>query len=462
MEQLVLLKPKTRVGIIGAGNVGSSISTWFSSYGLRNSHEVLIGDVDPAKTEAVERIYKKFGVRGAGLQEIVQTSNIVFLTVPHSVIDDTIRNVAPSMQSGAALVEGSSIKLGKEVRPAETMYNFPRKDLEYISIHTLDRGEGSLKDKKVIVIPVRPIHGSYWSEYLKEIIEKNHGIVIPYDPLAHDAFVGTYVQGGPHSVATEFLYLLLKEKVSPGELNRVETGFFRGFFDYMLRPFSGNAELYIDIQDQNSNLVFFLERLVEGIKNRIKLLKARDKQALLKQFLEIQEYFGKYVFEASKRIDKKIGYPLGLHIYFREPERASLEERLQMKIEGDDSFIENIRVKKTDPVFVEKIAEAGIPRAKYYDITIPNSGYNANSFVFVIKRLEKTDDNFQLKQTKILFVPYEKEINGTLPSPLKTLPKRYLRNRFPQHLILNMFDTYDVQPESTEWGPLIVQRWFWN
>jgi len=93
-----------KVGLIGLGKMGLNISKNLLDHG----HEVVAFDINE---RAVDEI-KQYGAKGtSNLEELVQSLDsprIVWIMVPHKVVDQVIKDVKPLLSSGDIVIEAGN------------------------------------------------------------------------------------------------------------------------------------------------------------------------------------------------------------------------------------------------------------------------------------------------------------------------------------------------------------------
>ncbi|WPZ18711.1 decarboxylating 6-phosphogluconate dehydrogenase [Geobacillus subterraneus] len=117
-----------RVGLIGLGKMGLNLGKNL----IDHKHEVVAFDIN---ANAVEEI-KKYGAKGASsLKELVrslETPRILWLMVPHTVVDSVINEITPFLSKGDIVIDGGNSNYKESIR----RYN----ELKEIGIHFMDAG----------------------------------------------------------------------------------------------------------------------------------------------------------------------------------------------------------------------------------------------------------------------------------------------------------------------------------
>ncbi|KYD28062.1 decarboxylating 6-phosphogluconate dehydrogenase [Parageobacillus toebii NBRC 107807] len=117
-----------RVGLIGLGKMGLNLGKNL----IEHKHEVVAFDVN---ANAVEEI-KKYGAKGvSSLKELVlslENPRILWMMVPHTVVDSVISEITPFLSKGDIVIDGGNSHYKESIR----RYN----ELKEIGIHFMDAG----------------------------------------------------------------------------------------------------------------------------------------------------------------------------------------------------------------------------------------------------------------------------------------------------------------------------------
>jgi 6-phosphogluconate dehydrogenase len=117
-----------KVGVIGLGKMGLNISKNL----LDHNHDVVAFDINPS---AVEEI-KEYGAKGTlSLKELVQSlekPRVLWIMVPHSVVDSLINDVTPFLTAGDIVIEAGNSHYKESIRRSE--------EFKKIGVNFLDAG----------------------------------------------------------------------------------------------------------------------------------------------------------------------------------------------------------------------------------------------------------------------------------------------------------------------------------
>ncbi|MFX3673604.1 MAG: phosphogluconate dehydrogenase (NAD(+)-dependent, decarboxylating) [Paenisporosarcina sp.] len=101
-----------KVGLIGLGKMGLNLGKNL----IDNKHDVVAFDVN---SDAVEEM-KKYGVEGAtSLEELVTSltiPRILWVMVPHTVVDSVLQEISPFLESGDIVIEAGNSHYKESIR----------------------------------------------------------------------------------------------------------------------------------------------------------------------------------------------------------------------------------------------------------------------------------------------------------------------------------------------------------
>ncbi len=129
-----------QLGMIGLGRMGANMVRRLAAHG----HECVVFDMSP---KAVEDLAKEKGVAGASsLEEFVgklAKPRAVWMMIPAGVVEKTIAEIAPHLESGDILIDGGNSYYIDDIRRAKELES---KGIQYVDVGTsggvwgLDRG----------------------------------------------------------------------------------------------------------------------------------------------------------------------------------------------------------------------------------------------------------------------------------------------------------------------------------
>ncbi|MFS0820885.1 phosphogluconate dehydrogenase (NAD(+)-dependent, decarboxylating) [Bacillus sp. 1P02SD] len=117
-----------KVGLIGLGKMGFNLGQNL----IDNNHEVVAYDVNPSAVDEM----KKYGASGVSsykeLVESLEKPRIIWIMVPHSVVDSVIDEVAPFLDKDDIVIEAGNSHYKESIQ----RYN----DLKKIGVRFMDAG----------------------------------------------------------------------------------------------------------------------------------------------------------------------------------------------------------------------------------------------------------------------------------------------------------------------------------
>lgn len=102
------------------------------------------------------------------LEKAVPESDIVIVSVPINVTEETIAEFAPKMKAGSLLMDFTSIK----VKPVEAMKKFAPSDVEILGTHPMFGPTiPTIRGQTVILVPVKG-RSEKWFPVMRELLRK--------------------------------------------------------------------------------------------------------------------------------------------------------------------------------------------------------------------------------------------------------------------------------------------------
>ncbi|MDQ2832995.1 MAG: decarboxylating 6-phosphogluconate dehydrogenase [Acidobacteriota bacterium] len=119
-----------QLGMIGLGRMGANMVRRLAAHG----HECVVFDMSP---KAVEDLSKEKGVTGStSMEEFVRTlakPRAVWMMIPAGVVDQTIAEIAPHLESGDILIDGGNSYYIDDIRRAKEL---EAKGIQYVDVGT--------------------------------------------------------------------------------------------------------------------------------------------------------------------------------------------------------------------------------------------------------------------------------------------------------------------------------------
>src|SRR6476619_5288611 len=122
-------EPIMQLGMIGLGRMGSNMVRRL----MRAGHECVVFDVFP---KAVEELAKEKAVGASSLQDFVQKLQKprgIWLMVPAAVVDKTIAELLPFVETGDILIDGGNSYYIDDIRRTNEL---SAKGIHYVDVGT--------------------------------------------------------------------------------------------------------------------------------------------------------------------------------------------------------------------------------------------------------------------------------------------------------------------------------------
>jgi 6-phosphogluconate dehydrogenase len=118
-----------QLGMVGLGRMGANMVRRL----IKQGHECVVFDMSP---QTVEELVKEKAVGSASLTELVkklEKPRAVWLMVPAAVVDKTIADLLPALESGDALIDGGNSYYVDDIRRSQELAT---KGVDYIDVGT--------------------------------------------------------------------------------------------------------------------------------------------------------------------------------------------------------------------------------------------------------------------------------------------------------------------------------------
>jgi prephenate dehydrogenase len=284
---------KTKVLILGGtGEMGQ----WFTRFFKEKDYEVTVWGKG-GKTE----IAKNLGVPFASnLKETVPESDIVIVSVPISVTEETISEFAPKMKAGSLLMDFTSIK----VKPVEAMKKFAPSDVEILGTHPMFGPTiPTIRGQTVILVPVKG-RSAKWFPVIRELFEEGGAHVEITTAAEHDRLVSV-VQG-----LTHFTYITIGTTIDRLDFDiKKSRKFVSPVYDIMLdfvgRILGQNPYLYALIQMENPGVLDVHEAFIRECEELSGLVRTHDEEGFVKKMKAAARKYGDTA-HALRKSDKLI------------------------------------------------------------------------------------------------------------------------------------------------------------
>jgi len=263
----------------GTGRMGA----WFARYFKEKGCRVVIW----ART--VERLVKVAEDVGAEYkleaEEAVNDADMVMVSVPISVVPETVKKVSPYVKKGAILFDVASVK---GVIPEVLRVEGDKNGYRTASVHPMfGPGARGIKGQKIVVIPVRGHEDA--AKWLADYFAEDGANVMFSDAETHDRMVALTL-ALPHFVNIFFALLLSESGEKPEFVRKFSGTTFSLQLTISESVLQESPDVYAEIQMENEKFKETLRRGEELFKRLSGAVLSGDKNEFVKQFLKAREW----------------------------------------------------------------------------------------------------------------------------------------------------------------------------
>lgn len=284
---------KTKVLILGGtGEMGQ----WFTRFFKEKGYEVTVWGKG-GKTEIARKLEVPFALN---LEEAIPGSDIVIVSVPINVTEETIAEFAPKMKAGSLLMDFTSIK----VKPVEAMKKFAPSDVEILGTHPMFGPTiPTIRGQTVILVPVKG-RSEKWFPVIRELFEEGGAHVEITTADEHDRLVSV-VQG-----LTHFAYITIGTTIDRLDFDIKKSRKFVSpvyaiMLDFVGRILGQNPYLYALIQMENPGVLEVHDAFIRECEELSKLVRAHDEESFVKKMKSAARKYGDTA-HALRKSDKLI------------------------------------------------------------------------------------------------------------------------------------------------------------
>lgn len=213
--------------------------------------------------------------------QLVQTSDIVIVSVPIDATIKVIREVTPLMKKDQLLMDLTSLKQ----EPVKAML---KSKARVIGLHPMFSDTNSLPGQTVIACPVRP---GFWMPKIKKILTDRGAKVKIMDAKEHDETMAI-VQSLVHFADIAFGQTLNEVKIPAAKYLSFASPASELKIAFAGRLLAQNPNLYGNIQLQNPHSLKILKKYVKSINDLLDINEKKDIKA-----------FEKYFAKAGKKLE---------------------------------------------------------------------------------------------------------------------------------------------------------------
>ncbi len=266
-----------------------------------DGHEVVITGSDPS---TAERVARELNVEAAPTNvDAAKDADVVVVSVPISVTEDVIREVAPHVPEGSLLTDVTSVK----VRPVRAMLEHAPEGVYVLGTHPLfGPTVPSLRGQTIILTPTE--RSGPWTRRVRRYLERKGTRVVETTPEEHDRTMAV-VQCLTHAVllaaGSAIGHLLPSLEL---DIEKVTSPVYRLLVDVVGRIVGQDPRLYAEIQAFNPYSDEAREELLRALRRFHEL--AHDHNALTEYISESRERLSRELdLEAcQRRTDKLLSY----------------------------------------------------------------------------------------------------------------------------------------------------------
>ncbi len=285
----------------GTGETGR----WFARFYKKHGYEVVGWGINKNKEVANE-----LGVTFAeDLDDQIKSSNIVMISVPINITDETIANIAPKMSPGSLLMDITSIKTG----PVEAMKKYAPDDVEILGSHPMFGP--SIPDIRGQIIIFTPVErrSETWLPIIRNLYENNGAHIEIMDPAAHDKMMAV-VQGLTHFAYISIGAVFRELEFDVARSRRFMSPMYEIMLDLVGRILSQNPYLYAMIQI-NPEVEKVHKAYIDRCNLMAEAIRRKDIEGFVCLIKKAAEHYGD-TESALRRSEKLIGTRISEHEEF--------------------------------------------------------------------------------------------------------------------------------------------------
>jgi prephenate dehydrogenase len=282
----------------GTGETGR----WFARFYKKHGFDVVIWGINRRKDIAEE-----LGVQFAeSLDNEIKTSDIVMISVPINVTENTIKEIAPKMPHGSLLMDITSIK----TVPMDAMLKCAPSDVEILGTHPMFGP--SIPDIRGQVVIFTPVEGrcSRWLPVIMSLYEDNGAHIEIMDAVQHDRMMAV-VQGLTHFAYISIGSVFRELEFDVSKSRRFMSPMYDIMLDLVGRILAQNPYLYAMIQ-MNPEVSKVHQAYIAQCNQMAEIVKKKDMEGFAGIMKKAAAHFGD-TESALRRSEKLIGTKIAEH-----------------------------------------------------------------------------------------------------------------------------------------------------
>jgi prephenate dehydrogenase len=274
----------------GTGDTGQ----WFVKFFKNKGFDITVW----GKNKRLD-IAEKLGVPFAeNLDDAIQTSDIVMVSVPINHTEEMIAQIAPKMKTGSLLMDITSIKTG----PVRAMEKYTPKDVEYLGTHPMfGPSIQDIRGQTVILTPTNRC--KKWLPIIEKIYRESGAHIELITPQEHDEIMRV-VQGLTHYAYIAIGTTLQAINFDVTKSRRFMSPVYEIMLDFVGRILAQNPYLYAMIQT-NPGVTELHDTFIKECSELSNHIKKGDTESFVKKMKQAAAHF-KNTESAQRRSDKLI------------------------------------------------------------------------------------------------------------------------------------------------------------
>ncbi len=285
---------------------------WLAEYILENFPKQVELTITGRNQERWEKVRKEIGcLYNPDNIEAVKDADIVVISVPIFITNDTIKEVAPYMKSGAVLTDVTSIKK----TPSEYMKKYAPNDVLVIPIHPMFWPYiKKIAGQVFVLTPEKKVKQDPRYQFLKNFLKEKGANIEETTAEEHDKMMAV-VQWLTHFVLFVLWDTIRKLDIDVEFSQRFVSPVYKLLVSTVARYMNQNPWLYADIQMHNEEILNVHDVFMESANLFNSIVKRKDEKEFVNQINQASIHFGPSAEEWQKYTDK-IVYLIGKQINY--------------------------------------------------------------------------------------------------------------------------------------------------
>lgn len=281
----------------GTGDTGQ----WFTRFFKNKGFNVTVWGKN-RRVDIAEKLEAPFA---ENLEEAVQHSDIILVSVPINHTEETIAQIAPRMKPGSLLMDITSVKTG----PVQAMEQHTPPEVEYLGTHPMfGPSIQDIRGQTVIITPTKRC--TKWLPIIENIYKESGAHIEHLTPQEHDQIMRV-VQGLTHYAYIAIGTTLQALNFDVTKSRRFMSPVYEIMLDLTGRILAQNPYLYAMIQT-NPGVTEIHEVFIKECRELTKLIQQGDTEGFVHKMKQAAKHF-KNTESAQRRSDKLIHHKITEH-----------------------------------------------------------------------------------------------------------------------------------------------------